>query len=46
MFLDLTVDEGEEAWGKSGKFVFVLCRSISDGLSFEIFVDNFFCSLD
>lgn len=45
-FLDMTLDENEEALGKSGQFVTVLCRSIPAGLNSEIFVDNFFCSLE
>ena len=43
-FLDITFDDREEALGKSGQFVSVLCRFIPGGVSSEIFVNNFFFS--
>ena len=45
-FLDIIFDDREEALRKSGQFVTVLCRSIPGGVGSEIFVDNFYCSLE
>lgn len=45
-FFDTTFDEVEKTLGTSAQFVTVLCRTIPDGLHSQVFMDNFFTSIE